>query len=266
MRLSLLGIICFISSFAAESKLPHDIRIDPNGFEAQEADILAVCKSAGAELQKYAPSLPTENVVVIHDDKSSPITLFQRNDQHEIVVKLNTHKTFWSQYAYQFAHEICHVHCGFRPGPSDNLWFEETICETSSLFCLRAMAHTWQTQPPYPNWKSFAPKLQDYADQVIKKRTYLAEINQKGLAKFYRDHATELQANPTQRELNGAMAVKLVDFLEAQPQRWAAFQWLNATEKPAHETFAAYLQRWEKNCPEAAKATVQDIRKLFEVR
>jgi len=265
MRLVLFWSFFLVEALASEPAMPHKIRVIADGFEAQESDILAVCQSAAAELQRYAPDLPLENVVVIHDAKSNPITLFQRNERHEIIVKLNTHQTFWAQYAYQFAHEICHIHCGFRPGPDDNLWFEETTCEASSLFCLHAMAQTWQTKAPYPNWQSFAPKLQAYADNVVKKRPYLAELNQKGLTMFYRDHEKELRTNPTDRELNGAIAIKLVALLEAKPSRWAAFRWLNATEKPAQETFAQYLLRWEKNCPAVDQATVQDVRKLFGV-
>ena len=178
-------------------------------------------------------------------------------------MKLDTGKTFWSQYSYQVAHEFGHVHCGFRPGPQHNQWFEESVCETASLFCLRAMARTWATKPPYPNWASYAPSLAKYADDVIAKRTYKAEFEAKGLARFYRDHAAEFRAKSTERELNGAIALGLLPYLEEKPGRWAAFRWLNATPRPDDEPFAAYLARWEANTPAEHQATVRGIRKLF---
>jgi hypothetical protein len=172
MRAEAFLLLLSASLLAAAEPAPRPIRIVADGFEASEKDVAKVCLSAGAELQKWAPGLPFENVVVVKGDKG-PITLFQRNDRKEIVVRLDTRKTFWSQYAYQFAHELGHIHCGFRDGPRENLWFEESVCETASVFCLRAMAVTWKTTPPYPHWASYAPSLRSYADDVIAKVSWL---------------------------------------------------------------------------------------------
>jgi hypothetical protein len=46
--------------------------------------------------------------------QNGPVALFRRNDRGEIVVRLDTEKTYWSQCWYQFAHDICHVLCGFN--------------------------------------------------------------------------------------------------------------------------------------------------------
>lgn len=263
MRASVCLLLLAASSLPAnQDPAPHRIRVEANGFEASEQDIAKVCLSAGAELQKWVPSLPYENVVIVKGDQG-PITLFQRNERQEIVVRLDTRKTYWSQYAYQFAHELGHIHCGFREGPRENLWFEEAVCEASSLFCLRAMAVTWKATPPYPHWASYAPALRAYADDVIAKRTYKAEAEQKGLAKFVRDHAAALRANPTNRELNGAVSLFLLKYLEEKPARWAAFRWLNATARPKDESFKDYLLRWERNTPAEHRESVQGLRKLF---
>jgi hypothetical protein len=249
---------------AASAARPGCIRVKAAGFEASEEDIAAVCLSAIGELQRHCPELPREDVVIEHGrGQGHAIVLHERNNQGEVVIQLDTGKTFWSQYAYQIAHEICHVHCGFCCGPSQNLWFEEAVCETSSLFCLRAMARTWQTNPPYPNWVDYAPSLATYAEDVIANRTYKAELLSKGLAHFYRDHEAEFRANAGERELNGAIALALLPYLEEKPGRWAAFRWLNATARPDKEPFTYYLTRWEENTPEEHKATVQGVRRLF---
>ena len=110
--------------------------------------------SAGRELGQFFPDYKIEPIVVTRGH-SGPITLFHRNDRGEIVVRLDTEKTYWSQYAYQFAHEFCHVLCGFKPGYEGNKWFEETLCETASLYVMRGMSRTWKTSPPYANWKDY---------------------------------------------------------------------------------------------------------------
>ncbi len=250
---------------AAAAATPGTIRVKAAGFEVSEEYVAAVCLSAIGELQRHCPELPAENVVIEHGGaKGHAIVLYDRNPQGEVVIQLDTSKTYWSQYAYQVAHEITHAHCGFRRGPTQNLWFEETVCEAASLFCLRAMARTWQTQPPYPRWVDYAPSSTEYADDAMANNADKAELLSKGLARFYRDHEQELHANATARELNGAIALALLPFLEEAPGRWAAFRWLNATPRPEQETFAAFLQRWEDNTPaEEHKTTVQGVRGLF---
>lgn len=251
----------------AAAATPGAIRVKAAGFEAGEEYVAAVCLSAIRELQRHCPELPTEDVVIENaGGKGHASVLFERNPQGKVVIQLDTSKTFWCQYVYQVAHEFTHVHCGFRAGPTENLWFEEAVCETASLFSLRAMARTWLTHPPYPHWADYAPSLAEYADDAMASNPYKAELRSKGLARFYRDHEHEFRANATARELNAAVALALLPFLEEAPGRWAAFRWLNATPRPEQEPFADFLQRWEDNTPaEEHKATVRDVRRLFRL-
>ena len=69
-----------------------------------------------------------------------------------------------NQYAYQFAHEFCHVLSGYEGLEGNpNNWFHETICELASVFTLRRMAERWPTHPPYPNWAGYSKHLLEYA-------------------------------------------------------------------------------------------------------
>ena len=88
-------------------------------------------------------------------------------------------------------------------------------------------------------------------------------MTRKGLAAFYRDHEAEFRREGTNRDLNAMVAEALLGHLEEKPERWAAFGWLNATPRPDNESFAAYLDRWEKNAPEEHKETVRGVRALF---
>jgi len=267
LRLFVLALLlCFPLAIAAEetrTKLPA-YRVDPRGFEASQADIRAICDSAGRELWQYFPDYTIETFVVTRG-REGPITLYQRNDAREIVLKLDTSDTFWSQYAYQFAHEFCHVLAGFREDDPGTQWFEETLCETASLFALRAMARRWKDAPPYPHWKDYRDKLRQYADDVMLKRKHLAEIHRDGLPAFRKAHADELRRNPNQRELNGAMAVVLLHFFEEQPSRWEMVRWLNAEPSPAGETFEQMLARWHKTVPEKHKPSVASLAQLLGV-
>ncbi|WP_254508860.1 hypothetical protein [Anatilimnocola floriformis] len=245
----------------AKKSLPI-YRVDASDFEASEADIRAVCDSAAKQLWRHFPEYDLEPFVVTRG-KSGPIVLYQRNDMREIVLKLDTSNTFWSQYAYQFGHEFCHILCRYRPSDGKNLWFEETLCETASLYVLRSMARDWKKSPPYRNWTDYRDSLRDYADDQIRKREHVREIHASGLAAFYRSHAEELRKNATNRELNGAMAVVLLARLEEKPEHWEAVRWLNETAAPKDEALTAYLARWYAAAPEKHQPFIRDVAELF---
>lgn len=246
---------------AASAQQPA-LRVEPGGFNAAEADIRAVLDSAAKELGRYFPGHTIEPMVVVHAE-DGPITLFQRNGQGEIVIRLSTSQTFWCQYAYQFAHELGHVLCGYRNTPSRNKWFEETVCETAALFTMRRMARAWRDTPPYPNWAPYRDALNDYVEEVIGKRSGTKEIFRKGLPAFYLTHQAELEADATSRELNGAMSIVLLRLLEEQPENWEAFRWLNTTPATPGDAFPVYLQKWHDAAPDARRPFIRSVAELF---
>ncbi|WP_035615716.1 hypothetical protein [Haloferula sp. BvORR071] len=240
LRRTLCSLLFF--PWIAQGK-PLDTRINADGFDSAEKDITKICESVAAEFTGTWKDLPGTKVVV-ERGKEGPITLDQRNEQGETVVKLDTQGTYWSQYSYQFAHELCHVMATGNKRDRKHLWFEETMCETASLYCLRKMEGTWRSNAPYPNWQSYAPKLGDYAKDVMLKREHYLPLVQSGLPAFYKQHRERLEAEPCDRELNGAMAIVMLACFEKQPQHWEAVKWLNAGPAGELPSFAAFLKRW----------------------
>ncbi|MCY2989094.1 MAG: hypothetical protein NTY19_14660 [Planctomycetota bacterium] len=249
---------------AGETIALPDYRVEADGFGAREADIRAVLDSVRRELGKCFPDYTIEPIVVTRG-RSGPITLFQRNDCDEIVIRLDTEKTYWSQYAYQFAHEFCHVLCGYRDADRGNKWFEETLCETASLYAMQSMARTWRKSPPYANWKDYRDSLRDYVDDVVRKRDKVYELYAKGLAEFYRVHRTELEKNPGSRDLNGAMSLVLLQLFEERSDRWEAVRWLNSTPASEGDTFLVYLQKWHDAAPAKHQPFVKKVADLYGV-
>lgn len=239
-----------------------EFRIDPQGFDAVEADIRAVVDSAGRELWRHFPDHRLEPFIVVHGT-AGPITLFERNDRREIVIQLDTGGRLWCQYAYQFAHEFCHVLCGSRPGERSNLWFEETLCETASLYAIRGMARSWRTDPPYPNWRDYRDSLRDYADDTMRRWPHVEEIARVGLPAFYARHEPRLRANPVDRDLNGSMAVVLLRAFEETPAHWEAVRWLNERRTDAPRTFDVHLADWHASVPERHRPFVERLAALF---
>ena len=105
---------------------------------------------------------PTPNA----DD--DPITPYRPSQQAPFTILLSARDSFWSQFAYQFSHELCHVLSDYeRLGEGPNGWFHEAICELASVFTLRRMAERWRTCPPYPGRTDYAESLDSYADSYL---------------------------------------------------------------------------------------------------
>jgi len=246
----------------APPKLLLEIRAD-NWGDASRDDILAVCESAGLELTPYFPGRKLEPIAIGQTNGSSPITLFKRTANGQVRMLLNTRDTFWAQFAYQFGHELCHVLCNYREADNPQLWFEESLCETASLFVLRRMADTWRTDPPYSNWKSFAPAFDNYVDERI---SNTAKLEEKSFAEWYRNHRAELEKDGTNRTLNQVVAVRvLLPLLQKSPQHWQALDHLNQWDPKLRPTLPQYLQDWHDRVPAEHRPFVAKIAERFEV-
>lgn len=266
----LYALFAFPLCGAAESKSMYadppmpQYRVDNSGFDASTADIKAVCDSAGREMWRFFPGHEIEPFVVVRS-QDGPIVLFERNAKGELVFKLDTHSTFWCQYAYQFAHEFCHILCGFDQDGKENKWFEETVCETASLFAMRAMSEAWSDDPPYPHWREYRHSIRGYVDDVIAKRGKIYEIYTDGLRGFYQNHKEELRKNAGNRELNGTMAIVLLRVFQDKPESWEAVRWLNSVPADEGDTFQQYLQKWQSAVPAKHKAFVKQIGDLYGI-
>ena len=88
----LLAFSLSLPGQAEESKLRY--RIEAKTFESGEADIRKVLEYTARPLWKNFPGYKVEPMVITKSN-SGPIVIFQRNARQEIVVKLDTHKTYW---------------------------------------------------------------------------------------------------------------------------------------------------------------------------
>lgn len=247
-----------------EASAPHrplDILVVRDGWgSAPRENVLKLLESTAQELWKNFPSRDLEPIIV--RPKGGPITAYQRGPNGEYFVMLGTGDTAWSQYAYQFAHELCHILCGYDTDPHGQRWFEESLCEMASLYALRRMGENWKTAPPYANWKEYAPSLTQYAQNLIDKGR-LPEG--RTLAQWYGENAAELAQKATVREKNLVAAVALLPMFEQAPEHWQAVGYLNTAKVEHAQTFREHLTDWLRNCPDAEKPFVREIAKRFEV-
>ena len=245
----------------SEEKPQLSIRaVKAEEWKCEIRDVEKVLYSAAGQLWRYFPDRRLPPIEV--EARGGPIVLFGRGPQGEIRVRLNTGERLWAQMAFQFAHEFCHILSNYDDKHGPTKWFEESLCETASLFALRRMGHTWETHPPYPNWMSYAPHLTEYAA----KRLDEARLPPgKTFAQWYRENAEAFRTNATDRPRNGIVAGVLLPLFEADPPGWEAVSYLNKEVLPGNYTFEEHLKAWRRQCPEKRRAFVAKVAAVFEI-
>ena len=223
-------------------------------------DIRKVCESAAATLMTHLPDDGFAPIMVQRNN-SGPITLYQRGQGNEYIIKLDTSDRAWAQLAFQFAHEFCHVVCNYRDATNQQLWFEETLCECASLYALRQMANEWKTNAPYSNWKSYATSLGEYADDRISAYGERKD----SISQFYLANQTELKKSGTNRALNTYLAIELLPLFEATPTAWQSLRYLNLGPAEENVSFKTYLKGWHDRAPERHRAFIRQIATEFDL-
>lgn len=246
-----------------------DIKVEGD-FGASPDNVRAVANSAARSLWRHCPgsSWQTPGFSLFHHE-AHPIALFDHGPDGRIRIGVTTRGTYWSQLAFQFSHEFAHAlagHCGDwretrdrirRPNP--HLWLEEALCETASLFALRAMAREWEAQPPYPNWKSYAPSLTSYAANRIEEAHKTLPAGADFPAWLRRNEMT-LRQDPVRRDLNLVVASRLLPIFERQPAGWEAMTHLNRGAASGNDgDLRQRLAAWRAACPQAHRGFVGEV-------
>jgi len=183
-----------------------------------------------------------------------PRAFFRRPGDTAWAVNLTARNRHWSQFAYQFGHEFCHVLSGHdRLRCNPNNWFHESLCEFSSIFVLRRMAERWPIDPPYPNWADYSASLSDYARSQEAKHENAAPTG--SFSAWLMANENEMRQNPYLRDRNGVVALRLLPVFEQTPQGWNAVRRLPVSTGPISE----YIEAWKAEVRDADRPFVQSI-------
>lgn len=262
----LLVVGLFIPSWSSALAPPFQVIVDPAWQPARVTDVQAVLDSTVMSIAPYIGNRHLDPVLVKNNEKG-PISLYERDAKGEYIVLLDVNGNYWSQLAYQFTHETCHLLSNYDLAPnnvSKQQWFEESLCEAFSLFSLSKLADQWELNPPFPNWKEYAPELRNYVADMLKEdhRDLAAD-----LAAWYQQNQATLESDPyaQERALNEKMASHLLKAFAEQPEAWAAINYINLGEEGKDKTITNYLQDWYDNTPENLRAPIREIQQELGV-
>lgn len=264
--------LAFLALAAGLDARAPDIRV-VSDFGAPAANVEAVARSAGGALWRHCGELELAGPGIdLFHRPEGPIALHLRTPEGRVRVGLASQGTFWAQQAFQFAHEFGHVIAGHTrlagksppAGHHANLWLEEALCETASLFALRAMAREWETAPPYPNWKSFAPALASYARQRLEESSRSLPPDH-ALGPWLSANEPTMRRDAVNRPLNNVVAARLLPLLEAEPAGWEAVAYLNlGTRARPDPSLRQHLTNWREACPPRLRPFVTRLAKALD--
>lgn len=272
----------FLRSLVLATLAPHALRAAPSTDlriivergawgGAGSADITKVAESAGGEIWRFCPRSRIEGIRIYHRP-DYPQTDYERTSDGCVHIGLASQDTRWSQFAFQFVHEFCHAlaqhsEVGIRGSHEPrhaNLWFEECLCETASLFALRRMSETWRTRAPYRNWRSYAPALARYASDRLGLREHRLAAGENFPAWFAQNEPA-MRAKADLREKNTVVASQLLPLFDAAPENWEAITFLNHGPRVKGKSFARKLADWQAASPPVHRPFIARIGAVFGV-
>ena len=213
---------------------------------ANPSNIEALLTNVAWHLMQVFREPPTGSIVVrttprLDDD---PITLYRSSMEEPFTILLPARGRRWSQFAYQFSHELCHVLSDYeRLRDGRNNWFHEALCELASIFTIRRMAEAWPKSPPYCNWAKYSQSLTSYAEGL------LAQDERKlpsgmTLSTWLLSEEASLREDCLQRDKNAVIAYSLLPIFESEPTVWNAVRKL----PDSSAIFRGILTRMVRSC------------------
>ena len=191
--------------------------IDCDWGGALPSNIEALLKDVACHFTGVFREPPEGNIVVATtlrpDD--DPTTFFRSSIEDPFTILLSARGRHWSQFAYQFSHELCHVLSDYeRLRNTRNNWFHEALCELASVFTTRRMVDTWPMRPPYTNWADYAQSLSSYVEEYLAREERRLPAGMT-LSKWLQSEEGVLRGNCRQRRQEcGSRLLSLADFRE----------------------------------------------------
>ncbi len=250
------------ASASTSRELGIDIRVAQAGWgQVSATEIETALYAVADELVTVLPAKLTVPILVSRT-RGSPVALYDRGPNGEYLVRLHASGQGWPLYVYEFAHELCHVlsnhdeHAAVR---RHNQWFEETLCETASLYALVRVAGAWELAPPSRAWSARASHLRRFYDRL------LGEENRRlpegtSFAAWLAANELSLRADPYLRPKNDLVATRLLPLFERDPKRWRSLAYLNLDPSDPVAPLPAYLANWNEKAPAEYRGFIGELR------
>lgn len=127
-----------------------------------------LCSAALSATEEFStlfsvpPPTGVRPVSILYQLEGPQIDSITDTTRYQVYLSVKT--PHYARLVYQLGHELCHIFAD----PRRKNWFVESCCEMASEVLLCRMSKLWSNNPPYPHWRSYAPKFHQYAQNVIR--------------------------------------------------------------------------------------------------
>ncbi|REA63431.1 hypothetical protein DSL64_03000 [Dyadobacter luteus] len=241
-----------------------DIRAEGWG-EVELQDVIKLLDNVISTFYGYLDesSLPVRNVNIINAKESGDVEgpeIRRRGDFDQVY--LDVSGRYWSQYVYQFSHELCHhvIDIDYSPEDDHYGWLEESICEMASLFIMLKMESSWSGgEAPYQNWEGYAAVLGNYARTIAEQSIVLYEPFHLWLTR----NTSYLSAGRYDRRKNRIIALQMMPLFIQTPELWKAVQFFKFADAGSHRTISEFLEDWKSFLPYSLQVPFGGFISLF---
>ena len=254
-----------------QNRNPRNLKIQlqvlqGNWGEIEPNEIAILLQDAAFHINRLLRTPFQEKIQVEHSQVDHPKALYRALSEEPYTIWLSAQDHYWCKFAYQFAHEFCHVLSGYdwiRENP--NNWFHEAICELASIFTIRCMAFRWLTHPAFQGRKDYAASLSEYGRDLLNKQDSQLSTDM-SLNNWLSLNEVVLRETPVddpdQRSNQILVAYQLLPIFEKTPGGW------NAIRKLPNSTslLADYFVAWYSEVDPEDRVFVARLSEAFEYK
>lgn len=172
---------------------------------------------------------------------------------------LKPYERDWRRYVNVFAHELCHVLDANSSTQPKFRWFEETLCQTASLYTMKRLAERW-SKSIHPGQHSYSAYLFEYFRFLYDQPHRRLEPG-KTLALWFQKQGGTLENQWEDYSKNDLMARRLMPLFDGFPGAWQTVTFLRKINSA--EDFQAYLREWRRLVPSLQKPFVESLAMAF---
>lgn len=174
-------------------------------------------------------------------------------------VFLKPYERDWRRYVNVFAHELCHVLDANSSTPAKFRWFEETLCQTASLYVMKRLAERW-SKSEHPGQHSYSAYLFEYF-RFLYDQPHRRLRPGHSLAGWYQNQGSSLENQWEDYSKNDLVARRLMPMFDGATGAWQNLIFLRQIENAPD--FQAYLRRWRQLVPVEQQAFVDSLAMAF---
>lgn len=263
----LIVALLLLPAFAS-ADLTVIVQGSKNWGNAPVSNIKRLCTNVTDHFQKHLRNeYKVDGRITIVHKPGTPIVWY--NDylglpEGQYRIGLAVTGTYWSQMSYQFAHEFCHILHNYNDSRFDdkNQWFQEGICELSTVWVLQEMAKSWANHPPYNNWRDYRFALEGYANEILLGQSG-AQYNGTSTEWLdkYEDDMREQKQGVYRYDRICQLTYKFLPVFQEHPEAWNAVRQMPVSNSKMKD----YMREWYDTVDDQDKEYVKQIADIMGI-